>query len=152
MIAREATWAEVKRGSFIKDKNGMMWKVVHVKPGFYGVQNKAGEQHILKDKRPHDPVDIMYLSQKELINILETDFGAETHSIKESGHRVYITQRLGTAPADIRSHLMLMHGEYSVDVKSAKALNEMHEELHHRKKQTRWIPHIHKDRLPKGES
>lgn len=153
MQASSATWADVKVGSHIKDRNGEAWKVVKSKSGFWGIQNRSGVQKIIPAPAADRAVQIMYLTQAELESMLIETLGAETHSWKLAGQTIYTTKPFEPLRIEeMKSHLWLMHGVPTISVNdpgqpagmnSKKALIECHAAKHLKPHKERWTPHVH---------
>lgn len=150
----EKTWADIRVGDFIREaRTGVIWKVAAGKEGFWGLQNREGETKILPAPPADAVVTKMFLTEAELEEILERDFGAELHAVWQQGDGAYTCQPFNDLkPRDMISHIIMMHRHHAgvAGSKSARQLIEMHDEMHADPVlSSRWIPHIHSDRFNK---
>jgi hypothetical protein len=146
------TWADVKVGSYIRAKDGVDWKVTAAKDGFWGLVSRAGESKILPAPKPTAPVDVLYLTPKELETALQETLGAEfTGELADGADIWQCPPWEGRNLTEMKSHLLFFHGISSVSandpgvsagMNSKKALTECHEETH-RKPGRLHTPHVH---------
>lgn len=155
MQAKEATWADVHQGIIVQDLNGRAWKVVLEKSSHLGLQDRDGEQKIIKRPPPDKIVNIMYLTQVELEAILVEQLGAEVEAWKSCEARIFTCKPFNDLNLiQMKSHLWLLHGVPSVSVNdpgnsagmnSKKALIECHDAKHAEPDPERWTPHVHEN-------
>lgn len=148
-----STWSEVKIGTYILDLNGVTWKVIARKDGFWGIKDRDGVKKIIPAPAADRPVQVLYLTQNELESMLIETLGAETHSWRLEGQTIYTTQPFAPLRIEqMRSHLWLMHGVPAISVNdpgnpagmnSKKALIECHDSKHLAPHKDRWTPHVH---------
>ena len=149
------TWGDVKIGSYIRSKDGVVWKVEHHKPGspaFWGMRKRDGETKILPAPPATAPVDIMYLNMSEAEAQLRDELGAEVFAEKYDGEGVWRCPPFNSKRIpEMKFHLELLHGVAVKSVNdpgqpagmnSKKALIECHD-AQHADPGPRWTPHIH---------
>lgn len=156
MEPRRKTWIEVRVGTYIQDKAGVVWKVEHSKPGFWGMRNRAGDTKIVDVAalgiRPDSPVNIMFLDQAEVEQILTEEMGAELMGLKYEGQSMFYCPPFEELRLEeMKAHVFHFHGASAVSVNdpgqpagmnSKKALIECHEALTKNPGRI-WTPHIH---------
>lgn len=70
MRAREGRWRDVEPGGYVKDKNGVTWKVLlwnHVRAV---IQNREGRKAEVRPN-PYDAVTIMEVTMEDAVSVVE---------------------------------------------------------------------------------
>lgn len=156
MRAERKTWGDVRIGTIIKDRFGVLWKVTHEKPGFRGLVARDGISKILDMQalgiKMSSPVDIMHLTQTEVEAQLKEDLGAEVYAVAYDGEGVFHCKPFNDKHlVEMKTHLTMMHGVATVSandpgnsagMNSKKALIECHDQQH-AEPGPRWTPHVH---------
>lgn len=161
MRAERRTWGEVRKGSIIRAKDGVVWKVTHDGYGKVGLITRDGEKKLLDRPAPTAAVDIMYLTQPELEEMLTEQLGAEVMAVQRPGDHIYICPPWeGRRIEEMKDHLFLMHGisaksandpGVSAGMNTKAQLTRVHE-IAHNEPNDRWRPHLHSDTIDHWEA
>jgi hypothetical protein len=165
MHAQPATWDRVKIGSYIQDPTGAVWKVEHDvvrdQVRWLGLVNREGAKRRIPAGADGTTVQLMYLTQDELVAMLEDQLGATLIAELVDGDHVWQCNPWdGMRIEEMKTHLRMMHAVIpesvndpgqSAGMSTKKQLTECHE-LQHEKPHESWRPHIHTDKIPSHES
>lgn len=148
MTPRQGTWGELRVGSYMKDKNGQLWKVVAERDFHLQIQNREGRKVHLQPKPAATPVTIMDATEIEAHEAITTILGARNVAERKEPDGVwncppFPTHSEGAGIHFARSHLSLMHGMFVDDVRTIKGLVEAHE-ASHAKPFTKYPEHFHR--------
>lgn len=158
------TWGDVNIGTYIQSQDGIVWKVEMHKPGFWGMRNRAGETKIVSQAElkltPSTAVDIMFLDQGEVENILIEEMGAEMMGVKYDGGSVFYCPPFESLRLEeMKSHVFHFHGVSATSVNdpgqpagmnSKKSLIECHDAMTEKPGRI-WTPHLHTNKTDQAK-
>lgn len=141
-------WSELVPGAYVYDAKGEPWKLLEEHPqqrGTFLSINIQGEKAIVSD--PGKPVRASVPDFEQAARHLHDILGARALEGQMRCEALPTTATKGAA-ARIRSHLQIMHGEYSEPSMRTEMLLAQHRDAHARGHFT--IPHTHEGAHPHG--
>jgi hypothetical protein len=155
---RQGTWGELKVGTTIQDKGGVQWLIAaRDASGGYRIESEGGHHAVLKPKNRDYPMTIVEPTTQQAIDLVREGLGGTAEAYQdEPGGGLYVGP-FTTAPAkqakrrleEAQSHMFLLHGIYTGDVKDYAGQVEAHEASHgdHEDNASTgdgYVPHIHR--------
>lgn len=143
MIAREARWADLGVGSYLKDKNGKTWKVTSDIQGEFDIVDRDGKVAVLKPRPADTAVTIVVPAPDAGEAILITELGASVMGRVHKGAEVWACAPFATGTsADMMAHLQAFHRVAYDEAPPLAELVQMHD-LTHLDPKTGHTPHHH---------
>jgi len=131
LIPQQGRWADLRVGTYLKDKNGKTWKITREKDFHFKIEDREGNAHLLTPRAPDTPVTLVVPTQEEAEATLRDKLGAREVAALERGAKVWNAGEFRTsgpgALLDAKAHLYLMHGIWANDIKAMSEARAAHE-------------------------
>jgi hypothetical protein len=143
LIERQGTWDELDTHVYIKDRNGVTWKIAERQGDRFGIVNRAGNRAVLEPKPAKHPVTIVTPTEIEAWETLRDTLGAEVLGQREDPASQWVVARFQpNSKAFAPPHMTLFHGTYVGDIKTAVDMAEAHDHSHAHPDRG-YVPHRH---------
>lgn len=146
MTPLDSTWADVDVGTYVRDKNGIVWKVVKVE--FFDdtihLKSRDGTVKVIKQPSLDTRVTKMVPTDDEAVATIQKVFpDAHIEAVKFKGKPWGCAGWPKRSLRDAKSHLFMAHGVYASDIKELKSATECHQLSHTDETLYHYIPHTH---------
>jgi hypothetical protein len=133
VIERQATWGEVTKGMYVRDRNQKAWRVEDQRSGQL-LLIRPDEKTVIPRPSRDTAVTVLDPTDAEALAVLERELGASVVAKKDSAdRRGWICPPLTRDLEGIHSHMFLMHGLYTrsgAGSRNAAKLLDMHRTEH----------------------
>lgn len=135
MQARQATWADLHLGAYFRE-DGVVWKIEKERDFNYLGVSRDGERRRFHPRDGRSPVTMLVPSEEEALAALKKTVGARVVARRAAGETGWLVDHFPKNPKvpgaldDGRTHIFMMHGIYTGDVKTLAGLIECHEDSH----------------------
>ena len=148
MMARQGIWAEVAPGTYVKSKDGTVWRITGYDAGTDRIllAGRGGATSSIPKPDRSVAVTILEPTEAEAIATATDALGAVTIARTEPDGswraRPFPLSSKNGGMDLARTHLKMFHGVWADDVKTIAALVDCHDE-HHRTPSELHQPHRH---------
>lgn len=159
MIPTDGCWGDVRQDTYIKDRNGVVWRCVGYDPteargehtGHFRLMNRDKTYVDIAPKLNTEHVTIMTMTEEDMIPLLRDKLGATVIATQDRATKAVTcppweeARAVGIELKWFRDHLALMHHIHPDDIKTYKQLVEAHAQCHDPEDimSKRSIPHTH---------
>jgi hypothetical protein len=146
MTPLDTTWEHVTEGTYVRDKNGVVWKVIKVE--FFDdtitLRRREGTESVIKQPPFAAPVTVMVPTDDEATATVQKVFpNATVEAVKFKGKPWGCAAWPKRSLRDAQSHLFMAHGVYAGDIKELKSATECHQASHTDETLFKYMPHTH---------
>lgn len=145
----QGRWSDLHIDSYLRDKQGTVWRICAEDRGWFRAKNRQGDFTTLSPKPADTPVTILEQTEADCIPLLRDALGARVVATKPHSEKVWQVEGWPEGkPArkldDYKEHLESMHRVYAGDIKTYVALQEAHHRAHEAETDFgKRIPHEH---------
>jgi hypothetical protein len=146
MTPLDSTWDDVEVGTYVRDKNGVVWKVLAVEffDDTISMRNRDGVERTIKRPTGDTRVTTMVPTDEEAVVTVQKVFPSATiEAVKFKGKPWGCAAWPKRSLRDAQSHLFMAHGVYAGDIKELKSATECHQLSHTDQTLYKYIPHTH---------
>ncbi len=146
LTPKDATWDDVEVGTYVRDKDNVVWKVLAVEffDDTVSMRNREGVERTIKRPFGGGRITMMVPTDDEAVATVQQVFpDSRVEAVKFKGEPWGCAAWPKRSLRDAQSHLFMAHGVYAGDIKELKSATECHQLSHSDETLYKYTPHTH---------